>query len=84
MALRTTGTLGTIEVTNNTGYDNAERNFNFDGGTSVFKNNLSFQSGSNDRIIGTATAPNSFQGAAGGFTVTATDFVQLPLARANG
>ncbi|OQP51812.1 cell wall-binding protein [Niastella yeongjuensis] len=69
--------LGTIEVTNNTGYNNTERNFNFDGGTSVFKNNLSFQSGSNDRIIGTATAPNSFQGAAGGFTVTAADFVTL-------
>jgi pectate disaccharide-lyase len=69
--------LGTIEVTNNTGYNNTERNFNFDGGTSVFKNNLSFQSGSDDRIIGTATAPNSFQGAAGGFTVTAADFVTL-------
>jgi pectate disaccharide-lyase len=69
--------LGTIEMTNNTGYNNAERNFNFDGGTSVFKNNLSYLSGSNDRIIGTATAPNSFQGAAGGFTVTAADFVSL-------
>ncbi len=69
--------LGTIEVTNNTSYNNTQRNFNFDGGTSVFKNNLSFQSGSNDRIIGTATAPNSFQGAAGGFTVTAADFVTL-------
>lgn len=69
--------LGTIEMTNNTGYNNAERNFNFDGGTSVFKNNLSYLSGSNDRIIGTATAPNSFQGAAGGFTVNAADFVSL-------
>jgi uncharacterized repeat protein (TIGR02543 family) len=69
--------LGTIEMTNNTSYNNAERNFNFDGGTSVFKNNLSYLSGSNDRIIGTATAPNSFQGAAGGFTVNAADFVSL-------
>ena len=69
--------LGSIEMTNNTGYNNGERNFNFDGGTSVFKNNLSFQSGTNDRIVGTATAPNSFQGAAGGFTVTAADFVTL-------
>jgi uncharacterized repeat protein (TIGR02543 family) len=69
--------LGTIEMTNNTSYSNAERNFNFDGGTSVFRNNLSYLSGSNDRIIGTATAPNSFQGAAGGFTVTAADFVTL-------
>lgn len=69
--------LGTIEMTNNTGYQNTERNFNFDGGTSVFKNNLSYLSGSNDRIIGTASAPNSFQGAAGGFTVNAADFVSL-------
>lgn len=69
--------LGTIEVTNNTGYGNAERNFNFDGGTSVFKNNLSYLSGSNDRIIGTATAPNSFQGAPSSFTITAADFVSL-------
>ncbi|NII25985.1 carbohydrate-binding protein [Pseudoflavitalea sp. X16] len=69
--------LGTIEVTNNTGYNNTERNFNFDGGTSVFKNNLSYLSGSNDRIIGTATAPNAFQGASGSFTVTAADFVSL-------
>jgi uncharacterized repeat protein (TIGR02543 family) len=68
---------GSIEVTNNTSYNNAERNFNFDAGTHVFKNNLSYLSGSNDRIIGTATAPNSFQGAAGGFTVTAADFVSL-------
>jgi uncharacterized repeat protein (TIGR02543 family) len=69
--------LGTIEMTNNTGYNNAERNFNFDGGTSVFRNNLSYLSGSNDRIIGTATAPNAFQGVAGPFTVTAADFVSL-------
>ncbi|WP_205513071.1 InlB B-repeat-containing protein [Longitalea arenae] len=69
--------LGTIEMTNNTSYDNAERNFNFDGGTSVFKNNLSYLSGSNDRIVGTATAPNAFQGASGSFTVTAADFVSL-------
>lgn len=68
---------GTIEVTNCTSYNNVERNFNFDGGTSVFKNDLSYLSGSNDRIIGTATAPNSFQGASGSFTVTAADFVSL-------
>jgi uncharacterized repeat protein (TIGR02543 family) len=69
--------LGSIEMTNNTGYGNSQRNFNFDGGSSVFKNNLSYLSGSNDRIIGTATAPNSFQGAAGGFTVNESDFVSL-------
>lgn len=69
--------LGTIEITNCTGYNNTERNFNFDGGTSVFKNNLSYLSGSNDRITGTATAPNSFTGAAGGFTINSADFVTL-------
>jgi uncharacterized repeat protein (TIGR02543 family) len=68
---------GSIEVTNNTSYNNAQRNFNFDAGTHVFKNNLSYLSGSNDRIIGTATAPNAFQGASGSFTVTAADFVSL-------
>lgn len=69
--------LGSIEMTNNTGYNNTERNFNFDGGTSVFKNNLSFQSGSNDRIIGNASAPNAFTGASSGFTINSADFVTL-------
>jgi len=68
---------GSIEVTNNTSYNNAQRNFSFDAGTHVFKNNLSYLAGSNDRIVGTATAPNAFQGASGSFTVTAADFVSL-------
>jgi hypothetical protein len=44
---------GSIEITNCTSVGNAERNFNFDEGTHVFKNNLSYQTGSSDRIVGT-------------------------------
>jgi pectate disaccharide-lyase len=70
--------LGTMEITNNTAYNNAERNFNFDGGSSVFRNNLSYLAGfSSDRIIGTATAPNAFHGIAGSFTINAADFATL-------
>jgi len=53
--------LGSIEVTNNTAYNNTERNFNFDGGTSVFKNNLSYFSSShtNDRLVGTVSGTSN-------------------------
>jgi hypothetical protein len=42
--------------------DNTERNFNFDGGTSVFRDNTSCRSGSgtNDRIIGSSDSSNQF------------------------
>lgn len=69
--------LGSIEVTNCTGYNNAERNFSFDAGTHVFKNNLSFQPGSNDKVTGTATAPNAFSGISSAFTINASDFQTL-------
>ncbi len=70
--------LGTMEITNNTAYNNTERNFNFDGGTSIFRNNLSYLAGfSTDRIIGTATAPNAFHGITGAFTINAADFVTI-------
>lgn len=81
--------LGSMEVSNNSAYNNAERNFNFDGGTSVFKNNLSYFSSShtNDRIIGTQTGTsNAFwtNNASANFTVTSADFVSLtPGANAN-
>lgn len=81
--------LGSMEVSNNSGYNNTERNFNFDGGTSVFKNNLSYFSSShtNDRIIGTQTGTsNAFwtNNASANFTVTSADFVSLtPGANAN-
>jgi hypothetical protein len=51
---------GSMTISNNLGIDNAERNFNFDGGTSVFRNNTSCNSGSNDRIIGNSDSSNQF------------------------
>jgi hypothetical protein len=54
--------LGTMAVSNNVSIDNTERNFSFDGGTSVFRNNTSCRSGSgtNDRIIGSSDSSNQF------------------------
>ncbi len=54
--------LGTLAVSSNVSIDNAERNFNFDGGSSVFSGNTSCRSGSgtNDRIIGSADSSNQF------------------------
>jgi hypothetical protein len=51
-----------MAVSNNLSIDNTERNFNFDGGTSVFRNNTScrFGSGTNDRIIGDSDGSNQF------------------------
>ncbi|MGW0708118.1 carbohydrate-binding protein [Streptomyces sp. NPDC002643] len=53
---------GTMAVSGNVSIDNAERNFNFDGGTSVFRDNTSCRSGSgtNDRIIGDSDSSNQF------------------------
>jgi hypothetical protein len=53
---------GSLAVSNNLSIDNAERNFNFDAGTSVFRTNTScrYSSGTNDRIIGNSDATNQF------------------------
>ncbi len=53
---------GTMSISNNVGIDNAERNFSFDAGTSVFRNNTSCRSGSgsNDKIVGNADSSNQF------------------------
>ncbi|MER7565237.1 carbohydrate-binding protein [Streptomyces sp. NPDC048523] len=53
---------GTMTISNNLSIDNAQRNFNFDGGTSVFRNNTSCRSssGTNDRIIGDSDSSNQF------------------------
>ncbi|MCF1598124.1 carbohydrate-binding protein [Streptomyces muensis] len=53
---------GTMTVSNNVSVDNAQRNFNFDDGTSVFRDNTSCRSGSgtNDRIIGDSDSSNQF------------------------
>ncbi|WP_328439567.1 right-handed parallel beta-helix repeat-containing protein [Streptomyces sp. NBC_00444] len=53
---------GSMTVSDNVSVDNTERNFNFDAGTSVFRNNTSCRggSGTNDRIIGNADSSNQF------------------------
>jgi hypothetical protein len=53
---------GTMTVSGNLSIDNAQRNYNFDGGTSVFRDNTSCRSGSgtNDRIIGDSDGSNQF------------------------
>jgi pectate disaccharide-lyase len=57
--------LGTMTISNNLSIDNdsGNRNFNFDGGSSVFRNNTSCHfanSGSNDRIVGNSDSSNQF------------------------
>lgn len=54
--------LGTIAMSNNISIDNTQRNFSFDGGTSVFQSNTSCRSakGSNDKTVGTTDSTNQF------------------------
>lgn len=54
--------LGTMAVSDNVSIDNTERNFSFDGGTSVFRNNVSCRSGSgtNDKTVGDVDGTNQF------------------------
>lgn len=74
---------GSMTVENNTSWDNAERNFNFDAGTHIFRNNLSFESGSSDRFIGTDVQStncmwiNNASSNAKGLVVSAGDFLSL-------
>ncbi|XVS65563.1 RICIN domain-containing protein [Actinosynnema sp. CA-299493] len=60
--------LGTMTISDNVSIDNAERNFTFDGGSSVFRNNTSCRSGSgtNDKIVGNADGSNQFWSGANG------------------
>ncbi|MEV4343773.1 family 16 glycoside hydrolase [Actinoplanes sp. NPDC049596] len=60
--------LGTMTISNNVSIDNTERNFSFDGGTSVFRNNTSCRtgSGSNDKIVGNSDTSNQFWSGANG------------------
>ncbi|MFG2681994.1 carbohydrate-binding protein [Streptomyces sp. NPDC048392] len=52
---------GTMTVSDNVGIDNAERNFSFDAGTSVFRDNTSCRDdGPNDRTVGDADGSNQF------------------------
>ncbi|CQR65274.1 CBM35 domain-containing protein [Streptomyces leeuwenhoekii] len=59
---------GTMTVSGNVSIDNDQRNYSFDAGTSVFRDNLSCRggSGSNDRIVGDADASNQFWSGANG------------------
>ncbi|QDO45335.1 right-handed parallel beta-helix repeat-containing protein [Streptomyces sp. RLB3-17] len=54
---------GKMTISNNASVDNAQRNFSFDAGTSVFRTNTSCRfsvSGSNDKTIGDADSSNQF------------------------
>ncbi|WLQ32438.1 right-handed parallel beta-helix repeat-containing protein [Streptomyces castrisilvae] len=53
---------GSMTVSDNIGIDNEERNFSFDKGTSVFRDNTSCRggSGSNDKTVGDADSSNQF------------------------
>ncbi|MFJ8885183.1 right-handed parallel beta-helix repeat-containing protein [Streptomyces sp. NPDC102402] len=53
---------GSMTVSDNVGIDNAERNFSFDKGTSVYRGNVSCRKddGSNDKTVGDADSSNQF------------------------
>ncbi|MEU5656975.1 right-handed parallel beta-helix repeat-containing protein [Streptomyces sp. NPDC047737] len=53
---------GSMTVSDNVSIDNAERNFSFDKGTSVYRGNVSCRSddGSNDKTVGDADGSNQF------------------------
>ncbi|MFI7499224.1 carbohydrate-binding protein [Streptomyces sp. NPDC049687] len=54
---------GSMAVSNNLSIDNAQRNYSWDAGTSVFRNNTSCRfgvSGSNDKTVGDADSTNQF------------------------
>jgi hypothetical protein len=75
---------GTIQVSNNTSYNNAESNFNFrSGSTATFRNNLSFNAGSSDATNGTDVSnsnvwwKNNASTNGGGLVVSSADFISL-------
>ncbi|MFI8420489.1 carbohydrate-binding protein [Streptomyces sp. NPDC085460] len=54
---------GSLKVSENISVDNAQRNFTFEAGTSVFRGNTSCRStggGTNDKLVGDADATNQF------------------------
>ena len=53
---------GSLTISNNLSIDSTERNFNFDAGSSTFRNNTScfFSGGTNDRIVGNSDSSNQF------------------------
>ncbi|MFI2710828.1 cellulose-binding domain-containing protein [Micromonospora sp. NPDC018662] len=59
---------GSMTISNNLSIDNTERNFSFDAGTSVFRNDTSCRSGSgsNDKTVGNVDGSNQFWSGANG------------------
>ncbi|WP_425837036.1 carbohydrate-binding protein [Streptomyces fractus] len=60
---------GSMAISGNLSIDNAERNYSFDKGTSVFRSNTSCRfsvSGSNDKTVGDADSTNQFWTGANG------------------
>lgn len=60
---------GSMAVSNNLSIDNAQRNYSWDAGTSVFRTNTSCRynvSGSNDKTVGDADSTNQFWTGANG------------------
>ncbi|MFF6996208.1 carbohydrate-binding protein [Streptomyces sp. NPDC008313] len=53
---------GSMTVSDNVSIDNGQRNFSWDAGSSVFRNNVSCRSddGSNDKVVGDADSSNQF------------------------
>jgi hypothetical protein len=54
---------GDMTVSNNVGIDSTERNFHWEAGNSVFRNNTSCRfnvSGTNDKVVGNADSSNQF------------------------
>lgn len=54
---------GDMTVTDNVGIDNAERNFHWESGNSVFRNDTSCRfgvSGTNDKVVGSTDSSDQF------------------------
>lgn len=75
---------GSIEMSNNTSWNNVQSNFNFrTGGTHVFRNNLSFNAGASDKNTGTDVGNSNVWWINGvstngkGLVVSSADFVSL-------
>lgn len=74
------GNVGSIKFINCTSYNNTQYNFHTrDGASHIFRNNLSYNSGSNDRIRGNATSyPNVFDNSdSWPYSVSSSDFTTL-------
>ncbi len=69
---------GTIEMSNCTSYQNMERNFSFDTGSSVFTNNLSYLATLNDKAYGVDNGKNVWDNDKDPlYIITGSDFVSL-------